>query len=124
MDVNITSFDLGFLVSEWTTALTDCAPGINGRGNGAQYDGTYNNATRIGSCEGKAGDASTFSAEYMDMLRKFWEAQVITYEKGLGWIMWTWKTASEDWSYKSGLKYGWIPLSPTDLEYPDICGES
>lgn len=123
MQTNITSFDLPFLVSEWTTALTDCAPGINGRGNGSQYDGTFNNAPRIGSCQGKAGKGSTFSADYKNMLRMFWEAQVITYEKGMGWVMWTWKAASDDWSYKAGLQYGWIPRRPTDLKYPNICGK-
>lgn len=30
--------------------------------------------------------------------------------------MWTWKTqagAAEEWSYKKGLQYGWIPKDPT-----------
>lgn len=123
MQGNLSSSDLWFLVGEWTTALTDCAPGINGRGNGALYDGTWNNATRIASCDRKTGDASTFSPTYKLMLRMYWEAQVITYEKAVGWVMWTWKTAAEDWSYSAGLKYGWIPQDPTDLKYPDICRE-
>lgn len=123
MQANLSSYDKWFIVDEWSTALTDCAPGINGRGSGSLYDGTLSNTSAIGSCEGKAGDASTFSPTYKLMLRMFWEAQVITYEKADGWVMWTWKTASEDWSYKAGLKYGWIPHSPTDLKYPDICDE-
>ena len=50
-------------------------------------------------------------------------AQVITYEKASGWIMWTWKAEQADeWSYQAGLRYGWIPSDPTSLEYPNICG--
>ncbi len=50
-------------------------------------------------------------------------AQVITYEKASGWIMWTWKTEQADeWSYQAGLRYGWIPGDPTSRRYPNICG--
>ena len=49
--------------------------------------------------------------------------KVITFEKGSGWIQWTWKTEqADDWSYSAGLQYGWIPHYPTDLKYPHICG--
>lgn len=121
MDTNLTSYDLWFTVGEWSPVITDCAKGINGWGNGSLYDGTWAGAPFTGSCEGMSGNASTFSHQYKSMLRMFWEAQVITYEKVEGWIMWTWKTAAEDWSYQAGLKYGWIPQNPTDLKYPDIC---
>ena len=47
---------------------------------------------------------------------------MITYEKGDGWLQWTWKAEdADDWSYQAGLQYGWIPNDPTDLEYPTIC---
>lgn len=117
-------FDLWAIMGEWCPAVTDCAAGLNGRGNGSFYDGTWRNGTAIGSCEGKSGSASTFSDEYKTFLRKYWEAQTIAYEEGTGWIQWLWKTeagAGEEWSYSAGLANGWIPQDPTDRIYPNIC---
>lgn len=46
--------------------------------------------------------------------RRFFEAQVTTYEKASGWIFWNWKTQSRgDWSYKDAMAQGWIPKDPT-----------
>jgi len=55
-------------------------------------------------------------------MRKYYEAQVETYEKAEGWIMWAWKGNAEEWSYKAGLENGWIPKNPTERKYPNICG--
>ncbi|KAG1864692.1 glycoside hydrolase family 5 protein [Suillus subalutaceus] len=119
----LSDFDLWLMVGEWSPAITDCATYLNGRGNGARYDGSYPGSTYVGSCTGLTGSASTFSSSYKTFLRQFWEAQVISYEKSNGWLMWTWKTESADeWSYLAGLQNGWIPWSPTDLQYPTICG--
>ncbi|KAJ7170174.1 glycoside hydrolase family 5 protein [Mycena filopes] len=121
----LSSFDLWVIVGEWTPAATDCAKYLNGRGVGSRYDGSFPGSTRVGSCTGMTGSASSFSASYKTFLRKFWEAQVISYEKGQGWIQWTWKTESgtgEEWSYQAGLANGWIPKDPTDLQFPDVCG--
>lgn len=63
-----------------------------------------------------------FSEDYKTALRKFWEAQVIAFERVNGWIQWTWKAEeADDWSYQAGLQYGWIPRDPTDLKYPTLC---
>ncbi|KAH9964095.1 glycoside hydrolase family 5 protein [Russula dissimulans] len=112
------------IVGEWTPAMTDCAKYLNGRGVGARYDGSFSpGAKSYGSCTGKSGQGSTFSQDYKTFLRKTWEAQVITFEKGSGWLQWTWKTEqADDWSYSAGLQYGWIPQNPTDRMYPNICG--
>jgi len=120
----LSTFDLWTIVGEWTPAATDCAKYLNGRGVGSRFDGTHPDSDgRIGTCTGITGKASTFSASYKSFLRQFWEAQVISYEKGQGWIQWTWKTEQTDeWSYKAGLANGWIPSDPTDLIHPDICG--
>ncbi|KAK0200843.1 glycoside hydrolase family 5 protein [Desarmillaria ectypa] len=118
----LSSFHLWTIVGEWTSAPTDCAKYLNGRGVGARYDGTYPNSSRVGDCQYKTGSASSFSQEYKDFLRKYWEAQVITYQKAAGWILWTWKAESaDDWSYQAGLANGWIPHDPTNLLYPSIC---
>ncbi|KAI0297553.1 exo-1-3-beta-glucanase [Multifurca ochricompacta] len=111
------------IVGEWTPAMTDCAKYLNGRGVGARYDGTRSGSTRVGSCTGLTGSASTFSSSYKTFLRQSWESQIITYEKASGWIMWTWKAENADeWSYQAGLSNGWIPQNPTSLQFPSICG--
>ncbi|KDQ63245.1 glycoside hydrolase family 5 protein [Jaapia argillacea MUCL 33604] len=123
MQSTLSSFDLWAIVGEWTPANTDCATYLNGRGVGARYDGTYSGSPYVGSCTGLTGSASTFSSSYKTFLRQFWEAQVISYEMGAGWIQWTWKAENADeWSYQAGLANGWIPQNPTDLIYPGICG--
>ncbi|OAX40064.1 glycoside hydrolase family 5 protein [Rhizopogon vinicolor AM-OR11-026] len=119
----LAGFDLWLMVGEWSPAATDCATYLNGRGIGSRYDGSYPGSTYVGSCTGITGSASTFSSSYKTFLRQYWEAQVISYETVDGWIMWTWKAENADeWSYQAGLQNGWIPWSPTDLEYPNICG--
>ncbi|KAF9523909.1 exo-1-3-beta-glucanase [Crepidotus variabilis] len=119
---DLVSSPLWTVVGEWTTASNDCAPNLNGRGKGSRFDGTFGN-DKIGSCQGFTGKASTFSQDYKDFMRKYWEAQVTTYEKGVGWLMWTWKTEQADeWSYQAGLQNGWIPQNPEERRFPNICG--
>jgi len=124
--VDFNSHQLWTIVGEWTPAMTDCASKLNGLipGVGALYDGTISPGAHVyGSCAGKTGLGSSFTQNYKDFLRKTWEAQVITYEKASGWIMWTWKTESaHEWSYSAGLQFGWIPQNPTSRKYPTICG--
>jgi aryl-phospho-beta-D-glucosidase BglC (GH1 family) len=123
MQSSLSTFDLWLIVGEWTPAATDCAKYLNGRGVGSRYDGSYPGSTRVGSCTGLTGQASTFSQSYKTFLRQYWEAQTITYEKAQGWIQWTWKAEDADeWTYQAGLANGWIPQNPTDRQYPNICG--
>ncbi|KII94290.1 glycoside hydrolase family 5 protein [Plicaturopsis crispa FD-325 SS-3] len=120
---DLSSFDLWVIVGEWTSAANDCAKYLNGRGIGSRYDGSYSGSSKVGSCNGLTGSAKSFSASYKTFLRQFWEAQVISYEKGAGWIYWTWKAENADeWSYQAGLANGWIPSNPTNYKYPNICG--
>jgi hypothetical protein len=56
------------------------------------------------------GSSSSFSSEYKDYLRRYWEVQVYVGEQIQGWIFWTWKAENADeWSYQKGLEGGWIP---------------
>ncbi|GJE86367.1 glycoside hydrolase family 5 protein [Phanerochaete sordida] len=119
----LASFELPVLVGEWTPAPTDCAPYLNGRGAGARYDASYPGHTYSGSCAGLTGRAEAFSESYKAFLAQYWAAQVRTYERGAGWVQWTWKAESaDDWSYQAGLAHGWIPQDPAQVGYPDICG--
>jgi len=119
----LSSFHLLAIVGEWTAAATDCAKYLNGRHAKSRYDGTKPGSTRVGDCSTKTGSGANFSSDYKTFLRKYWEAQVITYDQGDGWVSWTWKAEeADDWSYQAGLKYGWIPQDPADYKYPTICG--
>jgi len=120
---SLTSAPLWTVVGEWTPAPNDCAKYLNGRGVGSRYDGSYPGSTRVGSCTGLTGKASSFSSSYKTFLRQYWEAQTITYEKAQGWIQWTWKAEiADEWTYQAGLANGWIPQNPTSRQYPSICG--
>lgn len=84
--------NLWLIVGEWSTASTDCATYLNGRGVGSRYGGTYDGSAGIGDCSTVTGDGSSFSSEYKQFMRQFWEAQVDAYEGGAnGWIYWCWK---------------------------------
>lgn len=117
--------NLWLVMGEWTTAPTDCAKYLNGRGVGSRWDGTYygGSVPAFGSCYGITGSHWTFSDEYKAFMRKYWEAQVSVAEKANGWIFWTWKAENaDDWSYQKGIEAGFIPRNPDDRLYPGICG--
>lgn len=109
--------ELWSMVAEWSPAFTDCAPGLNGRHLGSRYEGTFPGSQRRGSCKNRTGNAKNFSKGFIDNLRRNWAIQADTYEAGLGWVMWTWKTEhhnADEWSYRQGVRHGWIPRDPTD----------
>ncbi|KAJ7066941.1 glycoside hydrolase family 5 protein [Mycena amicta] len=123
---NLTSFaqhNIWTVVGEWSTANTDCALWLNGRGIGARWDGTwYAPNAPFGTCVGLTGNYLTFSSDYKTFLRQYWEVQTMMGEQVQGWIYWTWKTEiADEWSYQKGLEAGWIPQDPTDRLYPNIC---
>jgi len=81
---------------EWTGGITDCAKWLNGKDKGARYDGTFENANKIGSCAGKStGTVAGLSSDDKSNMGRFIEAQLEGYEKAAGWIFWTWKTEGE-----------------------------
>jgi len=123
------------ITGEWTPADTDCSQKMDWVtykatdtyqqiGWGSRYDGTLPGSTYVGSCEGKSGPMSGFSAEYKDSLRKLTEVQMQAFERGSGWFMWAWKMEnSDDWSYQAGLEGGWIPrtLGASGRKHGDQC---
>ncbi|KAG6813924.1 hypothetical protein H0H92_005773 [Tricholoma furcatifolium] len=118
------SSNIWTIIGEWSTAITDCAQWLNGRGVGARWDGTYSseNSQYHGSCANYTGSYLGFSSSYMTYLRQYWEVQVGMGENVSGWVYWTWKAENADeWSYQMGLQGGWIPEDPTDREYPGLC---
>ena len=78
---------------EFTGAMTDCARWLNGRGEGARYDNTYEGQNRYyGSCNGlTSGTVDGWSKEYKANVTAFIKAQTTAFEKADGWIYWTCK---------------------------------
>jgi len=111
------------VVGEWSTATTDCAQWLNGRGIGSRWEGTwYQPNTPFGSCQIWTGSSDGFSSDYKAFLGKYWEVQVEMGERVQGWVYWTWKNENaDDWSYQKGLAGGWIPQDPSNRKYPKIC---
>ncbi|ODQ79329.1 glycoside hydrolase family 5 protein [Babjeviella inositovora NRRL Y-12698] len=108
---------------EWSAALTDCAPWLNGVGRGARWEGAYDGASYHGSCAGTQ-DISTWSQETRAGYRQYIEAQLDAYEySGAGWIFWCYKTegvAEWDFTILAGNQIFPIPLD--SRQYPNQCG--
>jgi len=114
--------NLWTVVGEWSNAVTDCAMWLNGRNVGARWDGSYPGSEVHGNCTAFTGNYTTWTQDYKDFLRQYWEVQVEVGENVNGWVFWTWKAENADeWSYQRGLQGGWIPQDPTDRMYPGIC---
>lgn len=112
------------VVGEWTGAMTDCARYLNGKGIGARYDGTYAGSEGvIGSCDGKSeGNVSDLSEEDRANIRRFIEGQLDAYEKGNGWLYWTWTTeGAPEWDMKQQLAAGVFPNPVTSRQFPGQC---
>ena len=109
-------------VGEWSAAMTDCAVALNGWGRGARYDGTYNGANYVGSCDG-INDLSTWSQTFKDDTRGYIEAQMETFEaKTQGWIFWTWKTeGSPEWDASRLIDAGIFPQPLSSRKFSAIC---
>ena len=88
------SSNIWTVVGEWSSALTDCAKWLNGRGVGARWEGQWGGASDrhvFGTCNGYTGNYSTFSQSYKDQMRKYFEVQIEVGEQVQGWVFWTWK---------------------------------
>lgn len=112
------------VVGEWSGALTDCTPYLNGVHFGSRWDGTapYTNEpiknSAIGRCE-NINDWSKWSKEHKRYTRKFIEMQLDRYESRMnGWIFWTYKTeGSIEWDFKRLAKYDLFPQPFSQRKY-------
>lgn len=119
------------IFAEWSQADTDCATYLNNVGWGNRWTGTYNTGNALTQvlsptcpvssgceCTDANADPSAYSTEYKTFLKMFAEAQMYSFEKGLGWFYWTWKTESAPlWSYESGLAAGILPAKAYDRDF-------
>ena len=114
--------DKWVVVGEWTAAMTDCAPALNGYKIGARYDGSFPGSSFVGSCAGKS-DITTWDDTFKSDMRGYIEAQLSTFESQTqGWIFWNFKTESaHEWDAFALLDNGVFPQPLTKLEFGTIC---
>ncbi|MCJ1286828.1 exo-1,3-beta-glucanase [Xylographa opegraphella] len=110
------------VVGEWTAAMTDCAPALNGYLIGARYDGTYPGSSFVGSCA-TINDINTWDDTYRNDVRGYIEAQLEVYEQYTrGWVFWNFKTeASAEWDLFRLLDAGVFPQPLTARKFSQIC---
>ncbi|KIW70449.1 hypothetical protein, variant [Phialophora macrospora] len=99
--------DKFIVAGEWTAAMTDCAPAINGYGIGARYDGTYSTRNADGSFSSSTYTGSCARINFIDQwsdynrttTRNYIRAQLDVFESQVqGWFFWNFKTeATAEW---------------------------
>ncbi|ANB12754.1 Exg1p [Sugiyamaella lignohabitans] len=110
------------VTGEWSAALTDCTPWLNGVGRGSRYEGQYDGSPWIGSCAGNDDEIPAWPQERQQNTRRFIEAQMDAYDQGTGWIFWTFKTEqSPEWDLRRLVDGGLFPQPLTDRQYPNQC---
>jgi len=123
---NVASYTSGadkwVVVGEWTAAMTDCAPALNGYGIGARYDGSYPGSSYVGSCSTKSNIAD-WDQTFKDDTRGYIEAQLEAFESQTqGWMFWNFKTeAAHEWDAFALLDNGVFPQPLTDRKFSAIC---
>ncbi|KAI0996515.1 Glucan 1,3-beta-glucosidase [Podosphaera aphanis] len=102
--------DKWIVVGEWTGAMTDCAPHLNGYKVGARYDGTYPGSKYVGDC-GDKNQISNWNENFRQDMRNFIEAQLSAFESQTqGWIFWNFKTeGAHEWDAFALLDAGIFP---------------
>ncbi|KAJ1600808.1 hypothetical protein NDA14_003897 [Ustilago hordei] len=78
--------------------------------NGPNGDRAQDRNLPVGPVKFPSGPNYPYSVKYMAFMARNFKTQQWIYEQGGGWIMWSWRNDNNpDWSYKTGLQYGWIP---------------
>lgn len=119
---NVIKYDQGdkwLIVGEWSAAMTDCAPHLNGFRSGNSYEGRG-----VGSCWGKSGKVQDWSQEWKDDVRKYIETQLDAFEaKSNGWVFWNFKTEGDagDWDLFQLLDAGIFPQPLHDRKFGQYC---
>lgn len=79
--------------------------------NGPNGDRAADRDLPVGPIKFPAGPNYPYSVKYMAFMARNFKTQQWIYEQGGGWIQWSWRNDNNpDWSYKTGLQYGWIPM--------------
>ncbi|KAI4163779.1 MAG: hypothetical protein LQ342_002552 [Letrouitia transgressa] len=85
-------------VGEWSGALTDCAKYLNGRNEGARYEGKFSASKGLNkTCSAGENDFKEFEKDetLRENTRKYLQKQADVFSnKSNGWFFWTFKTES------------------------------
>lgn len=107
------------IVGEWSAALTDCTPWLNGVGLGSRYQGEqpYTN-DYIGNCS-NVNNFSQWSKLDIKNHRKYIEIQLDQYSsKTNGWIFWCWKTETAiEWDFQKLVQLNLMPQPLNNFTY-------
>lgn len=86
--------------------------------NGPNGDRAADRDLPVGPVKFPPGPDYPYSVKYMAFMARNFRTQQFVYEQGGGWILWSWRNDNNpDWSYKTGLQYGWIPKDLDDQPY-------
>lgn len=110
------------VVGEWSAAMTDCAPWLNGRYQGHRFDGSFPGSWFIGSCAGR-GNIGTWSQAMKSYYRRYIEAQMASYQsRTQGWNFWNFKTEGNaaEWGLYALLNAGIFPQPLNARAFPKI----
>ncbi|KAK7183576.1 putative exo-beta-1,3-glucanase [Paraphaeosphaeria sporulosa] len=118
--------DKWIVVGEWSGAMTDCAPQLNGFKEGNRHEGTYKDDWWVGSCWGPilSGEVQHWEQWWKDDVRKYIETQLDVFENMTkGWIFWNFKTegSAGDWDLFQLLDGGVFPQPITDRKFGKYC---
>ncbi|KAK6464814.1 glycoside hydrolase superfamily [Scheffersomyces coipomensis] len=107
------------VVGEWSAALTDCTPWLNGVGLGSRYAGQppYN-MTKIGSCA-QINNYAKWTDRQKVNTRKFIEMQIDQYNRySNGWIFWCFKTETTiEWDFQRLVEFDLMPQPLDNFTY-------
>ncbi|PWN92953.1 glycoside hydrolase [Acaromyces ingoldii] len=88
--------------------------------NGPNGDRASDRDLAKGPVHFPSGPDYPYSVKYMAFMARNFRTQQYVYEKASGWMVWAWKNRNaRDWSYQTGLQYGWIPSNLDDKPYGD-----
>lgn len=115
--------DKAVIIGEWTGAMTDCTPHLNGYKQGNRFEGTWENSTYHGKCAPNH-DIKTWSRQMRDDTRAFIEAQMETFEQhSRGWVWWNFKTElAAEWDAFLLMDEGVFPWPVGDRKVTNACG--
>ncbi|KAF2690019.1 glycoside hydrolase family 5 protein [Lentithecium fluviatile CBS 122367] len=112
------------IVGEWSGAMTDCAPHLNGFRKGNRYEGSFSGSWWMGSCQGKSGRVKDWSWEWKDDVRRWIETQIEVFEgRTNGWVFWNFKTegSAGEWDLFQLLDEGVFPQPLTERRFGKYC---
>ncbi|KAI0463380.1 hypothetical protein LJB42_003407 [Komagataella kurtzmanii] len=97
------------VVGEWSAAITDCAPWVNGAGRPSRYHGMILDDGTAGDCSG-ATNTEQWAGKRREEFLKIIETSLKAYNAADGWFFWCWKTESAlEWDMEKLLHYALFP---------------